>query len=287
MIRLDADTIMFPDALVKVMRHFRDPLCGAVGGLPFSPGGGLFDRARFLEALVKHGFYSVGFTTINSVVGVPGMFAAYRTELPRKLGGFVNGMNGEDTDMSLRIGELGYRLVCDPDVQFESEVPGTYHHMREQRMRWFRSVYHISSRCRALIFSARATVRGKVVLPYMLVNSGRRAMVVPLVLFGLIEYIGGFHTLRPLEVQAVIAVAVGAPALVACFACLINGKPMALLYLPEYLIFRILRAYFTLESMLSISIKSYAESLDEPVLDVATIRGWFGRRPAPNAQSES
>ncbi|CUH60311.1 glycosyltransferase [Thalassobacter stenotrophicus] len=287
MIRLDADTIMFPDALVKVMRHFRDPLCGAVGGLPFSPGGGLFDRARFLEALVKHGFYSVGFTTINSVVGVPGMFAAYCTELPRKLGGFVNGMNGEDTDMSLRIGELGYRLVCDPDVQFESEVPGTYHHMREQRMRWFRSVYHISSRCRALIFSAHATVRGKVVLPYMLVNSGRRAMVVPLVLFGLIEYFGGFHTLRPLEVQAVIAVAVGAPALLACFACLINGKPMALLYLPEYLIFRILRAYFTLESMLSISIKSYAESLDEPVLDVATIRGWFGRGPAPNAQSES
>lgn len=82
-------------------------------------------------------------------------------------------------------------------------------------------------------------------LPYMLVIFCRRAMVVPLVLFGLIEYFGGFHTLRPLEVEAVIAVSVGSPALVACFACLINGKPMALLYLPEYLLVRILRAYFT------------------------------------------
>jgi hypothetical protein len=112
-------------------------------------------------------------------------------------------------------------------------------------------------------------------------------MVVPLVLFGLIEYFGGFHTLSPLEIQAVIAVAVGAPALVASFACLINGKPLALLYLPEYLIFRILRAYFTLESMLSISIKSYAERLDEPVLNVGTIRAWFGRSKAPSAPSGS
>jgi cellulose synthase/poly-beta-1,6-N-acetylglucosamine synthase-like glycosyltransferase len=281
MIRLDADTIMDADALVKVMRHFRHADTGVVGGLPFSPGGGLFDRARFLEAVVKHGFYSVGFTTINSIVGVPGMFAAYRTALPRALGGFVEGMNGEDTDMSLRIGELGYRLVIDPEVKFISEVPATYDHMREQRMRWFRSVYHIASRCRAMIFSSHPTVRGKIVLPYMLVNSGRRAMIVPLILFGLIEYIGGFHTLHPLEFQAVLAVMIGAPAMVACFAALVNGQIRAILFLPEYLLFRVLRGYFTLESMLSISIKARAERLEDPMFDWrGGMRVLLGRQPA-------
>lgn len=267
MIRLDADTIMDRDALVRAMRHFRDPSVGVVGGLPVAPGGGLFDRARYMEAIVKHGFYSVGMGTINSVVGIPGMMAAYRSELPKKLGGFVQGMNGEDTDMSVRIGEMGYALIVDPEVRYVSEVPSTYAHMREQRMRWFRSVYHISSRCRDMIFSPRATVRGKIVLPYMLINSGRRAMMVPLILFALIEFFGGFHTLNPLQIQAVIAVTVGAPALIALFATLVNGEVRAVLFLPEYLLFRILRALFTLESMLSISIKAKAEQLEKPVFD--------------------
>jgi hypothetical protein len=47
----------------------------------------------------------------------------------------------------------------------------------------------------------------------------------------------------------------------AIFATLINGAPKGILYVPEYIIFRILRAYFTLESMLSISIKDEGEHI--------------------------
>jgi len=99
-VRVDADTLVEPEAFTRAMRHFADPTVGVVGGLPVPPGGGFFDRARFLEVAVKHGFYSVAFATINSVVGIPGMFSVYRTHLPRDLGGFVEGMNGEDTDIS-------------------------------------------------------------------------------------------------------------------------------------------------------------------------------------------
>ncbi|WP_421905295.1 glycosyltransferase [Mameliella sp.] len=258
-VRVDADTQLGPESLRQAMRHFADPQVGVVGGVPLPPGGGLFDRARFLEVAVKHAFYSVAFGTIDSVVGIPGMFSVYRTELPRQLGGFVEGMNGEDTDISLRAGEMGYRLVVDPKVQYISEVPATYKHMREQRTRWFRSTFHISSRCRDLIFSRHATVRGKVVLPYMLINSARRAMMVPLLLFGLIEYVTAFNTFNTLLWQSVIALTVGAPALMAMFCALLMKSPKAVFYLPEYLVFRVMRAYFTLESMLSINIRAYGE----------------------------
>ena len=243
------------------MRHFADPEVGVVGGLPVPPMGAMFDRARFLEVVVKHGFYSVGMGAVNAVVGIPGMLAIYQTALPRKLGGFVEGMNGEDTDISMRIGEMGYRLVVDPKIRYVSEVPATYHHMREQRMRWFRSVYHISSRCRDLIYSSRRTTRGKVILPYMLINSGRRAMMVPLIAFGCLEYATSFNSANTLEWQAVLAVLVGAPSIMAIFSTLLNGMPKGILYVPEYIIFRILRAYFTLESMLSISIKDEGEHI--------------------------
>jgi len=261
-VRVDADTQLLPDAFSRAMRHFVEPSVGVVGGLPLPPGGGLFDRARYLEVAVKHGFYSVALSTINSVVGIPGMFSVYRTKLPRSLGGFVEGMNGEDTDISLRAGESGYKLIVDPTVRYISEVPKSYTHMREQRTRWFRSTFHISARCRDLIFARKLTMRGKLVLPYMLVNSARRTMMVPLFLFGVIEYLTAFDSFNILTWQAVLAVFIGAPSLMAVISALLLRRPRAILYIPQYLIFRVLRAYFTMESMLSISINNRSMAID-------------------------
>lgn len=260
-VRIDADTLVGPDSLHFAMRRMKDPKVGVVGGLPVPPGGGPFDRARLLELVVKHGFYSVGLSAVNSVVGVPGMFAAYRTELPRRLGGFVQGMNGEDTDMSLRIGELGYRLIVDPRIRLISEVPVTYAHLREQRMRWFRSVFHVSARCRDLIYSGRPSVRGKIMLPFMLLNSAMRAMMVPMILFGVLLLTLPGIAPRDLPWQGVLAVGIGAPALMSVMCALLNKSARGLLYVPEYLLFRLLRAYFTLESNLSITVKDHGQHL--------------------------
>nr|WP_319949139.1 glycosyltransferase [uncultured Shimia sp.] len=264
-VRVDADTLLGQDNLSRAMPYFTDPTVGVVGGVPIPPGGALFDRARLLEVLVKHGFYSVAMGAVQGVVGIPGMFVVYRTEHPRYLGGFVEGMNGEDTDISLRVGELGFHSVVDPKIRYISEVPASYTHMREQRMRWFRSIYHISSRCRDLIYADRLSLRGKIILPYMLVNSGRRAMLVPLILFGCMEYFSGFNVGSPIIWQSIVAVMVGAPAIVAVVSALLNGLPRGILALPEYLIFRVLRAYFTLESMLSILIKNDGENIEVAV----------------------
>lgn len=265
LVRVDADTLVGEDNFTRAMPYFTDPSVGVVGGVPVPPGGALFDRARLLEVLVKHGFYSVAMGAVNGVVGIPGMFVVYRTHHPRYLGGFVEGMNGEDTDISLRIGELGFHSVVDPKLRYVSEVPSSYGHMREQRMRWFRSIYHISSRCRDLIYGRAMTLRGKIILPYMLINSARRAMLVPLIIFGTLEWGAGFNPNSPIVWQSIVAVTTGAPALMAILASLLNGVPKGILALPEYLIFRILRAYFTLESMLSILIDVTAEDLERAI----------------------
>lgn len=255
-VRIDADTQIEPDAILLAMRHFRNPKVGVVGGLPMVPGTGQFDHARQVETLLKHGLYQVALYPIRAVVGVAGMFAIYRTDLPRRNGGFAKGMNGEDTDMSLAIGELGYRVKIDPAVRFVSEVPATFKHLREQRMRWFRSVYHVSARNADYLERWWPSVRGKLMLPFMLINSARRAMMLPLVCFGLIEFLTQFDSASALVWQAILAVIIGMPALMAVFACLLNARPRALLYLPEYVLFRALRSYFTLESLLSISLFS-------------------------------
>lgn len=252
-IRIDADTQVLPEALVRAMRHFADKETGVVGGIPLPPGGGPFDRARLLEVLLKHGYYQIAYGAIDGIVGVPGMFAAYRTDTVRAAGGFVQGMNGEDTDVSLRIGEMGYRIIGDPNVQYVSEVPSTYWHLREQRMRWFRSVYHVSARNRDYLDDWQPSLRGKAILPFMLLNSARRAMTVPLFIFGLLHLVLGLDPTTPLTGHAIIAVLLGAPALMGVFAALANGRAGALIGLPEYVLFRLLRSYLTLESVLSIA----------------------------------
>lgn len=261
LVRIDADTQVLPDAFRQAMRHFSDPQTGVVGGLPLPPGDGPFDRARLLEVLLKHGYYQIGYGVIDGIVGVPGMFAAYRIDALRAAGGFVQGMNGEDTDVSLRIGEMGYRVIGDPGVRYVSEVPATYRHLREQRMRWFRSVYHVSARNRTYLDDWSPSLRGKLILPFMLLNSARRAMTVPLAIFGLLHFGLQLDPTAPLTGQAVLAVLLGAPLLMGAFAALINARPRALLGLPEYVLFRLLRSYLTLESVLSIA---FASNRNEP-----------------------
>ena len=269
LVRVDADTLVGEDNFSRAIPYFTNPQVGVVGGVPVPPGGALFDRARLLEVLVKHGFYSVAMGAVNGVVGIPGMFVVYRTHHPRYLGGFVEGMNGEDTDVSLRIGELGFHSVVDPKIRYISEVPSSYSHMREQRMRWFRSIYHISSRCRDLIYGPNKTLRGKVILPYMLVNSARRAMLVPLIIYGGLEWGLAFNPESPILWQSIVAVTTGAPAIMAIVASLLNGVPKGIIALPEYLLFRVLRAYFTLESMLSILVDVEGEDLERVIrLDI-------------------
>ncbi|MBY6003566.1 glycosyltransferase family 2 protein [Salipiger bermudensis] len=250
-IRIDADTLVCPESFTKAASMISDPEVGAVGGIPLPPGDGPFDRSREFEVYIRHGFYNVAFDAINGVTSIPGMFALYRTALPKALGGFVHGMNGEDTDMSLRIGEMGFQLIVSPSVRYYSEVPASYAHLREQRMRWFRSTLHFSSRCRALIYSPTFTIRGKLILPFMLINLARRAMMVPLVIFGYICLLSPLTRFDTLSWSAAIATFVGAPAVVAVVACLLNGSPGTILHLPRYILFRLLRAYLTLESMLS------------------------------------
>lgn len=262
-VRIDADTQVQPETLRRAMRHFSRDRIGIVGGMPLPPGKGPFDRARMLEVLLKHGYYQVAFGATDCIVGIPGMFAAYRTDQVRAVGGFVTGMNGEDTDVALRIGESGYRTVGDPSVVYTSEVPLTYRHLREQRMRWFRSVYHVSARNLTYMDGWRFSVRGKIILPFMLLNSARRAMMVPLVLFGVLCLVYGFDAEGTLAAQAILAVVIGAPALMAAFAALANGRPRALLGLPEYVVFRMARAYLTLESVLSIAIADPSPRLQD------------------------
>ncbi len=250
-VRIDADTVIGENCLDITLRHFANPKIAAVGGMPRPTHlRTFFDRARLVEVLVKHGFFQVAMMGYDGIIGEPGMFVVYRRRAVSEAGGIVEGMNGEDTDICMRMASQGYLSLVEPAAVYVSETPQSWAHLREQRTRWFRSIYHIAAHNRRAIFN-RSSMAGAVVLPFQLANSLRRAMMLPLLLFGFLLF-GLYHESLPgLRVERLLAVFLGLPMLVAITVCLVR-KPIAIVYIPDYLFFRLVRSYFTLAAVVSL-----------------------------------
>ncbi len=251
-VRIDADTEIGADALRTAMRHFANRKVGSVGGLPLPhEGEGLLSKVRAIEVLLRHGFVQVSFGAFGGIFGLPGMFVVYRKTALDEAGGFTEAMNGEDTDITLAMTSLGYRMVSDPKAKFYTETPDTIAFLREQRTRWFRSLYHVTAHNRSVLFR-NGSIIGCVVLPFTLLNGARRAMMTPLLIYGLIVFFlfGGVYG-HP-GFATVVAVVLGMPFVLAFFVLAVWRRLDLLPVLPLYMGFRFLRSYYTLGSTLSL-----------------------------------
>lgn len=251
-VRIDADTEITDRALHVAMRHFANDRVGAVGGLPMPhEDEGLLAKVRAIEVLLRHGFVQVSFGAFGGIFGLPGMFVIYRKGALDAAGGFTEGMNGEDTDITLAMASIGYRNVSEPRAKFFTETPDTLAFLREQRTRWFRSLYHVVAHNRSALF-ANGSVIGNVSLPFTLLNGARRAMMTPLLIYGLIVFFifGGVYG-HP-HFATVVAVVLGMPFVLATTVLAIWRRLDLLWVLPLYMGFRFLRSYYTLGSTLSL-----------------------------------
>ena len=190
-------------------------------------------------------------SAVDGVLSLSGVFSAYRRECLDTLGGFAEEINGEDTDVVLRIGRLGYRLVNDPALHVYSEVPRTLGRLREQRLRWFRSTFHVASRNRSAM-KERQGVRGVFSLPWALLQVVRRAVTVPLLVFGGIALALTPGALYLRGGAALGAVVVGLPFLVSAAVLAAYRRFGLMPYLLLYPFFRLVRSYYSLEMLFTL-----------------------------------
>lgn len=265
-VRVDADTQVSPNLLAAAVPHFADPAVGAVSGLPLPlERRGLLAKMRATEVYMNQGFVRLGMSAVDGVLSLSGVFSAYRRSCLDTLGGFAEEINGEDTDIVLRIGRLGYRLINDPRIYVFSEVPRSLPSLREQRLRWFRSTFHVASRNRSAI-TPRQGVRGMFSLPWALLQVVRRSVMVPILIFA-----GVVAVLEPTELYlrggaAIGAILVGLPFLVSICVLLAHRRFRLLIYLPLYVFFRLLRSYYSLEMLFTLPFgtpKAVARRLDD------------------------
>jgi peptidoglycan-N-acetylglucosamine deacetylase len=136
-VSIDADTIVDPDAIPRLVRHFADPKVGAVAGnVKVMNRNRWLTRWQALEYITSQNLEKRAFDLLNCIPVVPGAAGAWRTDLLRANGGFSGETVAEDTDLTLTIRRDGWKILYDEDAIGRTEVPETLEALIRQRFRW-------------------------------------------------------------------------------------------------------------------------------------------------------
>lgn len=146
-VRIDADILVGDDVFSTLPAWFANPEIGCVGAfdLPNPDLPAWYTKGRLLECLYTFGFSRLAFERFDAN-NIPGTFMAFRRSEALALGGFVEGMNGEDSDLTFNLGRLGLVSVIDTSIVIYEDVPQTYGEFVKQRTRWSRASVHIAAR---------------------------------------------------------------------------------------------------------------------------------------------
>jgi cellulose synthase/poly-beta-1,6-N-acetylglucosamine synthase-like glycosyltransferase len=143
-VRIDADILVRPPVFNNLPGWFANPNVGCVGAfdLPNLDLPAWYTKGRLFECLYTFGFARLAYERFDAN-NIPGTF---RRAEAVALGGFAEGMNGEDSDLTFNFGRLGLVSVIDPTIVIYEDVPQSLRDFINQRTRWSRASIHVAAR---------------------------------------------------------------------------------------------------------------------------------------------
>jgi cellulose synthase/poly-beta-1,6-N-acetylglucosamine synthase-like glycosyltransferase len=139
--RFDADCEAHPECFVYAVPYFlADHRVGLVGAftLPKEPYTTWIDHLRMFEVIVLFGLARPAADVVDGIFCIPGTFTGFRRVPALAIGGFIEGMYGEDAEFTYAMTRLGWRAVMDTRIRSYEDVPNTQRQLRIQRTRWNR-----------------------------------------------------------------------------------------------------------------------------------------------------
>jgi peptidoglycan-N-acetylglucosamine deacetylase len=166
---VDADTVFAKDAVRKLMRHFKNENIGAVAGnVQIGNAINNLTKAQQLEYALSQNFEKQAFSSVNSVVVVPGPIGAWRKPVLLGAGGYHKDNLAEDTDLTLRVLQQGWGIHYESDAICITESPEDYKSFIKQRNRWQFGVLQVLFKNFELLFNANYGFIGMFTLPIIL-----------------------------------------------------------------------------------------------------------------------
>ena len=165
---IDADTIIAPDAIARMIPHFLNPKVGAVAGnAKVGNRVNLWTRWQALEYITSQNFERRALNTMGAVSVVPGAIGAWRVEDVREAGGYHIDTVAEDADLTMALLRNGHRVEYEDQALAFTEAPTNANALMRQRFRWSFGILQAVFKHRAVF--ARKGALGFVALPNILI----------------------------------------------------------------------------------------------------------------------
>ncbi len=174
-VTLDADTIITPDTIPNLVRHFAldsQRRLGAVAGV-IRVGNrrtNLLTRWQALEYVTQIGVERAAQDGLGAISIIPGACAAWRREAILAAGGYSTDTLAEDCDLALTLHRLGWRITQDDEALAYTEAPETVDDLLKQRTRWTFGTMQAMAKHRGLMFRRGQGMLGWFVMPHFAVS---------------------------------------------------------------------------------------------------------------------
>jgi cellulose synthase/poly-beta-1,6-N-acetylglucosamine synthase-like glycosyltransferase len=188
---LDADGILQPDSLRRVVRPFKEDSrtvatggiiriangCDVVGGwlVRASPPRTVLGLLQVVEYCRAFLFGRLGWNPLNGVLVISGAFGVFHKETVVGAGGYRTDVVGEDMELVVRLHRLlrragrTYRITFVPDPVCWTEAPDSLRVLRRQRVRWQRGLCESLALNMDLMLSGSGGCVGWIAFPFALI----------------------------------------------------------------------------------------------------------------------
>ncbi len=165
---IDADTVIAPNAISRLVPHFLNPKVAAVAGnAKVGNRVNLWTRWQALEYITSQNFERRALNTLGAVSVVPGAIGAWRVSAVREAGGYHTDTVAEDADLTMALLRRGYRVQYEDLALAYTEAPVNANGLMRQRFRWSFGILQSVWKHRAVF--ARKGVLGWVALPNIVI----------------------------------------------------------------------------------------------------------------------
>lgn len=246
---LDADTLFSPQTIGALVAPMAHPLVGAVSGhLRVGNLSRFVARCQSLEYICGFNLDRRAYTLWNCITVVPGAASALRRSALEAAGGFSHDTLAEDTDLTLTLHRLGYRIEYAPDAVAWTEAPETWGNLARQRARWCFGTMQCLWKHRDMVFNPRHGALGWFSLPgvwfFQIILVALTPLVDGVLLLSLL-------TTAAATLWAYFAIFLGLDLFLALLACHLEEEPLrrAFTILPMRLVYRPLLAVVVWKSI--------------------------------------
>ncbi|MGM9946339.1 MAG: glycosyltransferase [Lysinibacillus sp.] len=144
-ITIDADTVFDEYTISHLVENFSDPRVAAVSGnCKIGNRINQISLWQHIEYVTANQLEKRAFEELNCITVVPGSNSAWRKSVVQELGYYHNDTLAEDSELTLRILNAGYKIIYEDRAISYEECPETVKDFIKQRNRWSYGILQVA-----------------------------------------------------------------------------------------------------------------------------------------------